>query len=131
MRFHSTTTVIWCVMTRVEIIWLEPGRRLLWTLGPGIAMAMLIATGAFGHDSWINKRHLVDPQSRQWCCDEHDCEPLKTGVKENGAGYIIAETGEDIPYARVIWKSEDGLWWRCRNLKDNSTRCLIGPPPGS
>jgi hypothetical protein len=52
------------------------------------------------------------------------------GIREVTGGYSVAATGELIPYARVIWRSEDGAWWRCRNLYNNSTRCLIGPPPG-
>lgn len=118
-------------MTLVDRLRLRSGKFSRWTYGVGVALA-LSATGAFGHDVWISRKHLVDPESRQWCCDEHDCEPLRAGeVRELGASYTIAETGESIPSTRVIWRSEDGLWWRCRNLKDNSTRCLIGPPRGS
>jgi hypothetical protein len=50
------------------------------------------------------------------------------GIREVRGGYTIEETGEHIPYERVIWQSEDGAWWRCRNLQSNLTRCLIGPP---
>lgn len=97
----------------------------------GIAATSLLMSGsALSHDHWINDKHLSDPISRQWCCNEEDCQPVEAGgVREQGGGYTIMETGEAIPYTRVIWKSEDGRWWRCRNAQNNSTRCLIGPPP--
>ena len=56
------------------------------------------------------------------------------GIAEQADGYLVLETGEVIDKARVIWKSPDGAWWRCRFMsgaKAGSTRCLIGPPPNS
>ncbi len=95
------------------------------------ALALLVTVPALAHDSWISRSRLFDPLSRQWCCNEHDCAPVDAnGVREENGGYRIGETGENIPYSRVIWQSEDGRWWRCRNLVNNATRCLIGPPPG-
>jgi hypothetical protein len=105
-----------------------------------LSMVRLIATlfillgisVAGAHDSWISRNRLTDPQSGQWCCNHIDCEGQKNGdIREVQGGYLVAATGEVIPYARVIWKSEDGSWWRCRNMQTNATRCLIGPPPGS
>lgn len=90
---------------------------------------------ALAHDSgpyrWISNEMLRDPQSQEWCCGDLDCQTET--VREVAGGYQV-ETGEIVPYARVIWKSPEGTWIRCRYLsgeKTNQTRCLIGPPPGS
>lgn len=115
-------------MVHFDKHWLQEHKP--WLIMGAIGLMILLAPGALGHDLWINKKRLVDPQSNQWCCNEHDCEPVRAGgVSEQGSGYfLITETGETIPHGRVIWSSEDGFWWRCRNQRDNSTRCLIGPP---
>jgi hypothetical protein len=88
-------------------------------LGGGLAAA---------HDSWISRNRLTDPASGEWCCNHIDCRAEK--VSEVADGYAV-ETGEVVPFSRVIWKSQDGTWWRCRNMTTNKTRCLIGPPPNS
>jgi hypothetical protein len=96
-----------------------------------IAFALLGTSSAAAHDSWINRSRLVDPVSGQWCCNHLDCAEIPAdGLREVSGGFSVAATGEIIPYNRVIWSSQDGAWWRCRNLQNNSTRCLIGPPPG-
>jgi hypothetical protein len=103
-----------------------------------VALAgMLMGTLALcAHDHWISRDRLVDPVNGEWCCNENDCALLpESDVSAIPGGYHVASTGEDIPAARVIWKSADGRWWRCRYLsgavKAGQTRCLIGPPPGS
>lgn len=103
-----------------------------------IGLAALVLTlaiavvSACAHDSWISRNRLTDPVSGEWCCNRIDCAEVKVGgVRETQGGMLVAETKEVIPFARVIWKSQDGHWWRCRNLDTNATRCLIGPPPGS
>ena len=75
--------------------------------------------------AWIGDRKLRDPTSGSWCCNEEDCRV--EAVREARDG-VEVEGGEVVPYSRVIWKSEDGAWWRCRDLDTNVTRCLIGPP---
>lgn len=97
-----------------------------------LTLALLLAPfPASPHDSWISADRLTDPVSGEWCCNRIDCAALPGAVRRQADGYLIGETGEVIPSARVIWKSPDGLWWRCRNLSTNATRCLIGPPPES
>lgn len=87
---------------------------------------------AKAHDHWINQNKLVDPVTGAWCCDERDCEMIPAGgVTPVEGGYKIEDTGEVIELKRVIWKSMDGRWWRCRFSESHPTRCLIGPPPGS
>jgi hypothetical protein len=77
------------------------------------------------HDHWLNG--LIDPVTHAWCCDARDCLPEI--VREVPGGYLV-ETGETIPSSRIIWKSQDGRWWRCAVGQDRQqTRCLIGPPP--
>jgi hypothetical protein len=98
-------------------------------------LASLPLGSALAHDSdpygWISNEMLRDPQSQDWCCGALDCKTET--VREVAGGYQV-ETGEIVPYARVIWRSPDGAWIRCRYLggkRANQTRCLIGPPPGS
>ena len=101
--------------------------RLLATL-----FVLLGGSLAAAHDSWISRNRLTDPTSGEWCCNHVDCAEVPAGgLAEKPGGYEVAETGEVIPYQRIIWKSQDGGWWRCRNVRTNATRCLIGPPPGS
>lgn len=99
------------------------------------AAAMLcVLSPAVAHDhgpgSWINHERLIDPVSKEWCCDLRDCQEEKNNVRALPDGnFLIISTGEIILFKRVIWRSP-GSWWRCRR-PDNATRCLIGPPPGS
>jgi hypothetical protein len=96
---------------------------------------------AYAHDSWINQNGLRDPQSKEWCCNDQDCERLdKNAVKElpNGNFYIVP-SNEVWPEKRVLWQSADGAWWRCAPIYNDDkgkvskpkTRCLIGPPRGT
>lgn len=97
-----------------------------------VVAALALALPALAHNHWINSLRLTDPVSGEWCCNHIDCAPVKVGgVTETAGGYRVTETGEVIPHTRVIWQSQDGAWWRCRNMQTNATRCLIGPPPGS
>ena len=97
-----------------------------------VLLGLLASSLAAAHDHWISANRMIDPLSGEWCCNHIDCAAVPAGgVNEVHGGYSVAETGETIPYQRVIWRSQDGAWWRCRNLRTNATRCLIGPPQGS
>lgn len=100
-----------------------------------LALLALIASPALAHDHWINRQNLKDPTTGVLCCDHRDCHEIAHGgVREVvGGGYFVSETNEVIPERRVIWKSEDGLWWLCHWYKDGKkiVRCLIGPPPSN
>lgn len=94
-----------------------------------------IYSAAWGHDhgpgSWMNRLQLTDPQNKEWCCNEHDCRPERVSAVPGG---YSTEGGDVVPQSRVIWRSPDGQWWRCRyigGVKNGQTRCLIAPPPGS
>lgn len=111
-------------------------KRALLILAIVFGWAVLVGiAAALAHDHWINHSRLVDPVTNEWCCNEHDCDLIDAGgVVEQNGDYFIVETQETFPAARVIWKSGDGRWWRCRYLGGENagkTRCLIGPPPGS
>lgn len=99
-----------------------------------LAVLLLVPLGALAHDhgpgSWINNQRLTDPVTKDWCCNLIDCREETENVRAVERGFLILDTNEIIPTARVIWKSPGG-WWRCRNLKTNATRCLIGPPLGT
>ena len=97
-----------------------------------IVFVVISVSASLSHDHWINHARLVDPASGEWCCNLIDCAAVPAGgVDEVEGGFLVRETQEVIPLVRVIWKSEDGGWWRCRNMATNNTRCLIGPPRGS
>lgn len=94
------------------------------------ALAVWAAT-ASAHDHWINNLRLTDPVSGEWCCNHIDCRAEQ--VREVAGGYAT-EGGDVVPFSRVLWRSQDGRWWRCRYMageREGKTRCLIGPPPGS
>jgi hypothetical protein len=100
-----------------------------------LSLAPVVGLGhESGEGSWMNQMSLLDPVSKQWCCNEHDCAPVPAGgVVEQGDGMLVVETGEVIPHERIIWRAPDGRWWRCHNLAGDhvgKTRCLIGPPRG-
>lgn len=104
---------------------------------PIIACLLIVAgtSAALSHDagpgSWMNMERLTDPLSGAWCCSQIDCHPMPAGsVQQTDGGYLVEETGEVIAKPRVIWRSPDGLWWRCAygvGALQSKTRCLIGP----
>lgn len=97
--------------------------------GATAAGLLLLIVPALAHDSWISRQRIVDPVTGEWCCNLHDCQV--EAVREVSGGYSTAG-GDVVPFSRVIWKSPDGRWWRCRYLggeKAGKTRCLIGPIP--
>lgn len=119
-------------------------RPRLAALSIAIIWVLVSATAASAHDhgagSWINRQQLRDPLTKHYCCNAVDCQRVPDGgLKEISGGYHITETGEHWPYGRVLWKSQDGAWWRCAYGTQSpfpgivsrplTTRCLIGPPP--
>lgn len=105
-----------------------------WLAIIALGVLLVIVTRSNAHDhgpgSWINEQRLTDPVTGQWCCSLIDCQEESDNVQAVDGGFRIISTGEFIETKRVIWKSPGGFW-RCRNLGDNTTRCLIGPPQGS
>ena len=74
-----------------------------------VFLALLGSSIAAAHDSWISRSRLTDPMSGQWCCNHIDCAEIPNGgVREVSGGFLVSETGETIPYTRVIWASPEG-----------------------
>lgn len=116
------------------------GCTLVGIVGTIIAALFVLSRSALPHEhskdgAWIGKANLHDPKSGDWCCNENDCDPVPAdGLAEEFGGYRIKVSGELWPDDRVLWKTPDGRWWRCRHTfgeKIGLTRCLLGPPPNS
>lgn len=101
-------------------------------------IALLLSTGADGHDSWINDGGYKNSAS-EFCCGEGDCFVVpKDQVFMDGRGYVITRgplAGAGPSYVEAIPFSEaqpspDGEFWRCRR-PDGSRRCFFAPPPST
>lgn len=72
------------------------------------------------------------------CCSGQDCRQASSGaggeVRETAAGYLIAATGEVVPYRdRRIRLSPDGAFHWCAHkagIDAGRTICLFVPPRG-
>lgn len=108
-------------MTRTSLALIGAG---LIFCGPALAHDHADSSG-----SWIGQQRMTDPRSGEFCCDQRDCF---AELVSEFSDFIVVMTGEMIPTARVIWRSADGQWWRCRVWMngEQKTRCLIGPPKG-
>lgn len=67
------------------------------------------------------------------CCSNHDCRAVSEGqVRETKNGYVIASTGELIPYSgdTRLKESPDGMthWCSVAGANDSRTICLFVPP---
>lgn len=69
------------------------------------------------------------------CCSGYDCRPVPSKtvgkVKEGPDGYVIASTGEVIPYNDTrVRNSPDGEfhWCSVAGADDGRTICLFVPP---
>jgi hypothetical protein len=97
-----------------------------------IALAALAVTAARAHDDgqWIAD-HGLRNRAGAWCCGKQDCAPLAAAQFKTGPrGYLIAKTGEVIPYSEPMPFSIDGRLWICR-AADGSRRCVFDRRPGS
>jgi hypothetical protein len=93
------------------------------------SLCLIALAHTHGPGSWINTNKLLNPQTGESCCNEQDCFAEQV---DEFPDFVLVRTGEMIPSANVIWRSQDGQWWRCRKYVNGqqSTRCLIGPPKG-
>lgn len=72
------------------------------------------------------------------CCSGYDCREVTSGpqgtVRERPEGYVIAKTGEVIPYTgdTRLKDSPDGAthWCSVAGADDSRTICLFVPPKG-
>ncbi len=91
------------------------------------------AHGVFAHDSWISRHQYSDPDSRDWCCDEHDCFPLADGeVRVTGEGFEL--NGKYFVARQRVLLSGDGQYWACFNSggkgphgREKEVRCFFAP----
>lgn len=98
------------------------------------AAVVLLTRPADAHDAPPTK---VQPTGWQYgfeCCSLSDCRPV-TGpdVRESAQGYVIASTGELIPYGdKKIKQSRDELFHWCSHggKSDGGTICLYVPDRG-
>lgn len=88
--------------------------------------AVLLATAATAHDSWINQGGHRNGAG-EWCCGEGDCFVVDP-PRITAAGYVLSD-GEVVPFGEAQ-PSPDGAYWRCRR-PDGSRRCFFAPPPGA
>lgn len=84
--------------------------------------------GAYAHDAPKGWRYDLS------CCSNMDCRPVPaSAVHERPEGYVIAATGEVIPYSdKRIKQSPDGdlHWCSVGGKPDSRTICLYVPPKG-
>lgn len=96
--------------------------RMLRFLGCALGLLSLVATPAFAHDTWINRERRTNAAG-EWCCNVADCSVVQ--AKETPRGYLILDTGEEVP--RAEWSlSGDADFWICRRA-DKSIRCAFAP----
>lgn len=96
-------------------------------------VALILAIGAI---LWV-KEVMAHQAPLGWaypylCCHNQDCRPVSAErIEERPEGYVIAGTGEVIPYTDSrIKESPDGLyhWCSVAGAEDSRTLCLFVPP---
>ena len=94
------------------------------------ALVLLLADGAFAHDTWLNGLE-VDPITKGMCCGAEDTKLVDHLVRSNANGGIsfVDHPGILIPPGR-IQPSPDGHWWRSMTFDYEAgitIRCVFGP----
>lgn len=111
-------------------------RRRLWILLWAAAIASYAAfTWAMLGPAWSHEA----PTGWSYpfsCCSGYDCRQVTSGpqgtIRETAKGYVVASTGELIPFGdKRIKDSPDGEWhWCSQGGRDTGgTICLFVPPP--
>jgi hypothetical protein len=107
-----------------------PRRIITWS----VALTLLASSpGVFAHDNWISRQQFYDPNSRAWCCDEHDCVPLDDeDVRATVGGFEI--DGQYFVARQRVLPSGDGQYWACFNTggkgphaREKEVRCFFAP----
>ena len=87
--------------------------------------ALLVASLALAHDSWISRGALRNAAG-EWCCGEGDCFTIPAEeVNVSANGYLLFGS-ETVPFNEAQ-PSPDGAYWRCKR-PDGSRRCFFAPP---
>jgi hypothetical protein len=91
-----------------------------------VAPALITATNALAHDSWIN-RGAFKNAAGEWCCGDYDCKSY-TRASSTTTGWII--DAEFVPFDEAMPVAPpDGQVTICRR-PDGSRRCVFGLKPG-
>lgn len=97
----------------------------------------LAAPAAFAHDALPTAANPAGWSYPISCCSGFDCRPVTSGrggtVLETRQGYVIARTGEVIPFSDPRLKSsqdQDFHWCSVAGAADGRTICLFVPPRG-
>jgi hypothetical protein len=103
-------------------------------LRPSLLLAAVLTSAlmplpAAAHDSPLGWKY---PWS---CCSNQDCKQMSgTGIQERPNGYVVAATGEVIPYQdKRVKDSPDGEFHWCAHqagIDAGHTICLFVPPKG-
>jgi hypothetical protein len=94
------------------------GHHLAWPMkrqlrgAVSVVLSLLVASSASAHDSWISKRRYLDPASREWCCDENDCQKLEQSRVTLVEGGYLVDGNLFVENHRVL-PSSDGEFWAC------------------
>ena len=91
------------------------------------------APSVLAHDSWISRHQYSDPESRDWCCDEHDCFPLDDAdVRAINEGFEL--NGKYFVARQRVLPSGDGQYSACFNTggkgphaREKEVRCFFAP----
>jgi len=86
--------------------------------------ALLTASAALAHDSWISRGGLRNAAG-EWCCGDGDCPALNYTPRVTTSGYQL-QNGEVVPFSEAQ-PSPDGSFVRCHR-PDGSRRCFFAPP---
>ncbi len=84
------------------------------------------AARAQAHEKWWNGTE-VDPATKRMCCGDNDIKHLtREEVRITREGYLLHDTGETIPFARVQ-PSPDGEFWVFRWGSPVVAQCFFAP----
>lgn len=117
--------------------------RTILRLMVGVAVVViwgLVAVITFGidkaypHDAAITVQMPLGWSYPYECCSDYDCREIPASwVMETPYGYMMATTGELLPYNKTnIKESLDGEyhWCSVAGKDDSKTICLFVPPKG-
>ena len=97
------------------------------------ACALFWAQAALAHDWYTD---FANPRTGEACCNVDDCKRVPPeAVRGVRAGWLVAATGEIVPYAEAL-KSRDRDFHICRRGSSRPQPtpgpivCLFAPPMG-
>lgn len=108
------------------------------SIGLGGGLAYLAVGPAWPHDAIPTAAKPLGWSYPVSCCSGYDCREVSLGgagsvILERPEGYVVAETGEVVPYTDTrVKESPDGRphWCSVAGKADGRTICLFVPPRG-